>query len=158
MIPRIEILQEKKLIGSKLMMSFADYRISDLWRNFLSQKEKISNRVSDEMISIAIYQPNHFYDFNPTTKFEKWAAVEVSESENMSSELYPFTLPHGLYAVFDYKGLSTENSIFEYIFQTWLPASDYILDDRPHFEVLGEKYRNNDIDSEEEVWIPIKLR
>jgi hypothetical protein len=31
------------------------------------------------------------------------------------------------------------------------------LDDRPHFEVLGSKYRNNDPESEEETWIPTKL-
>jgi AraC family transcriptional regulator len=29
------------------------------------------------------------------------------------------------------------------------------LDDRPHFEVLGEKYKNNDPTSEKEIWIPI---
>ena len=32
----------------------------------------------------------------------------------------------------------------------------YTLDDRPHFEILGEKYKNQDPDSEEELWIPIK--
>lgn len=42
--------------------------------------------------------------------------------------------------------------------KTWLPASDYNLDNRPHFEVLGEKYKNNDPTSEEEIWIPIKLK
>jgi AraC family transcriptional regulator len=30
------------------------------------------------------------------------------------------------------------------------------LDQRPHVEVMGEKYKNNDPDSEEEIWIPIK--
>jgi AraC family transcriptional regulator len=36
--------------------------------------------------------------------------------------------------------------------------SKYLLDNRPHFETLGEKYKNEDPSSEEEVWIPIKLR
>ncbi|MFZ1515671.1 MAG: GyrI-like domain-containing protein, partial [Saprospiraceae bacterium] len=66
------------------------------------------------------------------------------------------TIPGGLYAVFYYKGLSTDTAIFEYIFNTWLPNSEYGLDDRPHFEILGERYKNNDADSEEEIWIPIK--
>ena len=66
------------------------------------------------------------------------------------------TLPSGLYAVFHYKGLSSDPSIFQYIFATWLPQSDYILDDRPHFEVLGEKYKNDDPDSEEDIYIPVK--
>ena len=67
-----------------------------------------------------------------------------------------FTLKEGLYAVFDYKGSSSDNSIFHYIFSEWLPSSDYQIDDRPHFEVLGERYKNNDVNSEEEIWIPIK--
>ena len=67
-----------------------------------------------------------------------------------------FLLKKGLYAVFNYKGLSSDNSIFQYIFSKWIPESNYLLDDRPHFEILGVKYKNNDPNSEEEIWIPIK--
>ncbi len=67
--------------------------------------------------------------------------------------------PSGLYAVFIHKGdASTAPKTFEYIFGTWLPNSEYLLDNRPHFEILGEKYKNEDPNSEEEVWIPIKPR
>ena len=52
----------------------------------------------------------------------------------------------------------TCTSIFQYIFSEWIPQSDYSVDDRPHFEVLGAKYKNNDPDSEEEIWIPIKKK
>ena len=69
-----------------------------------------------------------------------------------------FLLEGGLYAVFIHRGSSTDTSTFHYIFSTWLPKSNYILDSRPHFEVLGEKYKNGDPDSEEEIWIPIKLK
>ena len=69
-----------------------------------------------------------------------------------------FDLPGGLYAVFDYKGLSTDTAIFNYIFNSWLPASRFHLDDRPHFEILGDKYKNGLPDSEEEIWIPIRHR
>jgi len=66
-------------------------------------------------------------------------------------------LSSGLYAVFHYIGSSTGISIFhQNIFNVWLPSSDYLLDDRPHFEILGEKYKNNDPLSEEDIWIPIK--
>ena len=58
--------------------------------------------------------------------------------------------------IFDHKGSSSDHSIFEYIFSKWLPASKYEVDDRPHFEVLGLNYKNNDPESEEEIWIPIK--
>jgi AraC family transcriptional regulator len=57
--------------------------------------------------------------------------------------------------VFNYKGRTGDSDVFTYIFGSWLPGSSYLLDDRPHFEILGEKYKNNDPDSEEEIWIPI---
>lgn len=62
----------------------------------------------------------------------------------------------GLYAVFDYKGSSEVHKFIQYIYTSWLPNSEYKLDHRPHFEVLGEKYKNNDPNSEEEIWIPIQ--
>jgi AraC family transcriptional regulator len=68
-------------------------------------------------------------------------------------------LSEGLYAVFIHKGPASQGEkTFRYIFNTWLPASDYLLDNRPHFEIMGEKYKNEDSLSEEEVWIPIKLK
>jgi AraC family transcriptional regulator len=69
-----------------------------------------------------------------------------------------FVLTGGLYAVFDYKGSNKDNTIFRYIYGEWLPNSEYILANRPHFEVLGDKYKNNDPFSEEEIWIPIKKK
>ena len=75
--------------------------------------------------------------------------------DDIPHEMKSFILEEGLYAVFDYKGSSADNSIFQYIFRDWLPSSPYQIDDRPHFEVLGEKYKNNDPNSEEEIWIPI---
>jgi len=70
-----------------------------------------------------------------------------------------YIVPSGLYAVFIHTGAaSTAPKTFEYIFETWLPNSEYLLDNRPHFEILGGKYKNEDPSSEEEIWIPIKPR
>ena len=110
------------------------------------------------MISMQVYSSLYYADFKPSNEFEKWATVEVTDFDIVPNEMEPFTLTGGLYAVFDYKGSSTDNSIFQYIFATWLPSSEYQLDDRPHFEVLGDKYKNNDPSSEEEIWIPIRKK
>ncbi len=67
-----------------------------------------------------------------------------------------FLFPGGLYAIFIYKGPASEGpETYRYIFEIWLPESGYNLDNRPHFAVMGEKYRNNDPRSEEELWIPV---
>jgi len=158
MTPRIETSNEKKLVGKRLTMSFAGYKVGELWRSFSPRRKEITNNLSNDLISLAVYKPTHFADFKLTNEFERWATVEVSDFDNVPNEMETFILPSGLYAVFDYKGLSTDNSIFQYILGTWLPGSDYVLDNRPHFEVLGEKYKNNDPTSEEEIWIPIRLK
>ena len=158
MTPRIETTNDKKLVGKRLTMSFADYKVGELWQSFIPRKEEISNNLSDDLISMVIYKPTHFANFKPTNEFERWATVEVADFENIPTGMETFVLLGGLYAVFDYKGSSTDNSIFQYIFGTWLPSSDYVLDDRPHFEVLGDNYKNNDPTSEEEIWIPIKQK
>lgn len=155
MTPRIETSTEKKLVGKQLTMSFANYKIGELWRSFLSRRKEITNNLTSDLISMVIYKPTHFTDFKPTNEFEKWATVEVLDFENIPDEFDKFVLPSGLYAVFSYKGLNTDHSVFQYFFETWIPNSEYMLDDRPHFEVLGEKYKNNDPTSEEEIWIPI---
>ncbi len=155
--PKILTLAEKKLMGKHLSMSLADNKTISLWRSFMQRRREISNCISSELISMQIYnEPLRLGDFNQ--EFEKWAAVEVSDFINVPKEMDIYTLKGGLYAVFPYKGLNTDNRIFIYIFGTWLPNSDYLLDGRPHFEILGERYKNNDPDSEEEIWIPIKRK
>lgn len=155
MHPRIEILKEKKLIGQRITMSLANNKTGELWRNFMPRRKEITNNVSAELISMAVYKPSHFTNFNPANEFEKWAAIEVPDFSSVPNNMETFTLKGGLYAVFHYKGSSNDVRIFQYIFSTWLPASEYLLDDRPHFEVLGDKYKNADPNSEEEIWIPI---
>jgi len=156
MKPRIENIKEKMLTGKRLTMSFANNKTGELWKSFMPIRSEITNKLSNDLISMQVYKPTHFAEFSPTNEFVKWATVEVADFKNVPGDLETFTLPGGLYAVFDYKGSSIDGTIFQYIFGTWLPNSNYLLDDRPHFEVLGEKYKNADPNSEEEIWIPIK--
>lgn len=158
MTPRIVTANEKKLIGKRLIMSFADYKVSELWKNFMPRREEINNSISNDLISMTLYNPTHFLNFSPSNEFEKWAVTEVSDFDNVPSGMETFILTGGLYAVFDYKGLNTDHSIFRYIYGEWIPRSDYDLDNRPHFEILGDKYKNGDPESEEEIWIPIKRK
>ncbi len=156
MTPRIEVLSEKKLIGKHMTMSLTQNKTGELWKTFIPRIGEITNRITDDLISLQVYKPAYFFEFNPSNEFEKWASVEVSNFDNVPYDLESFTLKGGLYAVFNYKGSSLDNHIFQFIFETWLPGSDYYLDNRPHFEVLGKKYKNNDPSSEEDIWIPIQ--
>ena len=139
-------------------MSLLNNKTGELWRSFMPMRNAITNAISADLISMQIYDPSYFNPFRLDKEFKKWAAVEVSDFHNIPEGMESFILTAGLYAVFIHKGSSSDTSTFQYIFTTWLPSSEYVLDDRPHFEVLGEKYKNNDPDSEEEIWIPIKQK
>lgn len=147
-------LKEKKLVGKRLRMSLANNKTFELWKSFMPERGKIKNKISNELISMRVYDEALRMDVYQ--EFDKWAAVEVSDLSYVPDEMESFILKEGLYAVFDYKGLNTDNRIFVYIFTEWLPRSNYGLDNRPHFEILGEKYKNNDPESEEEIWIPVQ--
>jgi len=158
MEPRIELLSEKKLIGKHLSMSLSDNKTTELWKRFMIERKEIKNNLTADLISMQVY--NQLSDFNNIDQnriFEKWAAVEVLDFDTIPDGMEAFRLEGGLYAVFLYKGPADKGfEIFRFIFGIWLPNSIYHLDDRPHFEKLGEKYKNNDSDSEEEIWLPIK--
>ena len=156
---RMESLAGKKLVGKRLKMTFAENRTFALWSNFMPRRKEIKNKIGTMLYSIQVYKPSFFNDFNPTAEFEKWAAVEVTDFDDVPGGMEPFILPAGLYAVFLYQGAASGAAkAFRYIFGTWLPDSGYLLDDRPHFEILGEKYKNEDPGSEEELWIPVKRK
>jgi AraC family transcriptional regulator len=155
---RTETIPEKKLIGKSIKTSFANDRTFDLWENFMPRRKEILNNLSTDLFSLQIYDKSFFENFNPHVEFEKWALVEVSDFDNIPENMAAFTLQEGLYAVFLHKNAtSTPEKTFGYIYQTWIPNSEYELDDRPHFEVLGAKYKHNDVSSEEEIWIPIRF-
>ena len=158
MNPVIKILPEKKLIGKRIKMTLADNKTPELWKSFMFRRKEISNNLTPELFSVQVYDKSlDFKNFNQDTIFEKWAAVEVADFDTISDKMETYILTGGLYAVFIHKGAAnTGTKTFQYIFGTWLPGSDYSLDDRAHFEILGEKYKNDDPKSEEEIWIPIK--
>ncbi len=157
MNPQIKTIPSIKLIGQNLTFSYSDYRSFELWSNFMPRKKEIQNIVSDEMFSVQVNPEN--FDFNPKTNFVKWAAVPVSSFEIVPDDMQTLQISEGLYAVFHYVGNNQNaDSFFRMIFSEWLPTSEYELDNRPHFEILGEKYKNNDDASEEDIYIPIKSK
>lgn len=141
-------------------MSLAENRTPELWRSFMPRRAEIGNPLTVDLLSVQVYDKASAPALlNPRTVFEKWAAVEVADFEWVPPGMDAYTLPGGLYAVFLHKGAAaTAPATFRFIFETWLPAAPYVLDDRPHFEVLGVKYKNDDPTSEEEIWIPIRLK
>ena len=157
MAPDVREIPGKFLAGFRRRTSFVNDLTSELWREFRLREGSIEGRVGSESYSVKVYDPGYsFANFDPAAEFEKWAAAEVSGPVDAFEFL---AVPAGEYAVFTHKGTAAEAPrTFGHIFGQWLPNSSYMLDQRPHFEVLPQNYDPFDPESEEEIWIPIRNR
>jgi AraC family transcriptional regulator len=153
---RIEILSEKKLIGKHIVMSFIENKTFQLWSSFMPGRKEIKNPMDSNLYSLEVFPKGHFDNFDPNNSFQKWAAVEVSNFDEIPVDMETLLIPTGLYAVFIHKGPQSEgHKTYHAIFVEWLPNSQYTVDERPHFAVMSDKYKKEDPESEEEIWIPI---
>jgi len=154
--PVIQTTARKTLVGHQIATSFAVDRTAELWRGFMPLRGKIKERKGNELYSVALYPSGFFDDFNSEETFVRWAAVEVTTDE-VPEGFEMLEIPGGTYAVFTYRGHPAKAEVFfSYIFREWLPSSGYRIDDRPFFELLGERYRNDSDDSEEDIYIPVR--
>lgn len=154
---RIQQAEPLKLVGKQQDMSFVDNRTAALWFSFMQDRHLISNRVGENLYSLQEYAPGFFDQFDPKRQFRKYALAPVTDFSGVPEGMVSYELQAGTYAVFLYKGDPKDAApVFQYILGAWMIGSGYALDDRPHFELLDNRYRNNDPSSEEEIWIPVK--
>ena len=154
MKPTLLKLKQKKLIGMKSTTHHNDYaKIIALWKRFMPRRRDINNAVTNEFIAVQKY---HNFN-NLDVAFDIYACVEVSELSRIPKEMEGFAISEGDYAVFVQKGMDA-SATYQRILTDWLPSSGYEIDNRPHFQVMGEKYKNGSPDSEEDFYVPIKLK
>ncbi|GGG33558.1 hypothetical protein GCM10010976_01600 [Bizionia arctica] len=156
---RIEETKDRLVVGIKANMSLQTIQqeTGNLARQFMPRRHEISSRLGKHVFSIQDYGELEMKDITARTTFEKWVGVEVSNLDDIPKGMEPFILKAGTYAVFTYKGATQDfPKSRQYIFQDWLPNSDFELDNRAHFEELSENYSKYLQNIEEDVWIPIK--
>ncbi len=122
-----------------------------LWKQFMPRKNEITNSINNDLIALQDYEdPNDLQ-----RPFDIWACVEVSDFETTPKDMLSYTIPKGLYAVFLHKGMNA-GATYQQIMAEWLPTSGYTIDNRPHFQVMGTKYKNGSPDSEEDFYVPVR--
>lgn len=153
--PQIVPLPARQVIGKRMEMSQAADQTPALWQRFMPHKKNIPG--AGNLISTNLYPAGYFNRFDPAARFEKWAATEVAGPAEPPDGLESFIIPAGLYAGILYRGLPQDFfATGRYVYSEWLPQSGYAMDQRPHFFVMGHRYKHNDPSSEEEFWIPVK--
>lgn len=157
--PVIKTEPAKTIIGLSIQTSLAENKTMELWQAFGPRRKEIQHTADGGSYSIQVYRDNFLTTpFLPTTSFTKWAGVAVTSKASIPKGLEVLEIPAGKWAVFIYQGTTRDFGLFaKQIYGSWLPASAYQIDERPHFEYMSEDYLGpNNPASEEEVWIPIK--
>ncbi len=154
--PKIITISEKKVVGMRSAMHRDQYgNIVALWKQFMPRKRELKNTVSEELIAMQIFTLQK--DGQPNEEFQIWACAEVLSFNDIPKNMENYILPSGEYAVFLHKGMDASTT-YQRIMAEWLPTSGFQIDDRPHFQVMGEKYKNGSPDSEEDFYVPIRSR
>jgi AraC family transcriptional regulator len=154
---RVELQPDKLLVGMAAEMSLAADTTPSLWQSFMPRRGEIRSAVGSALYSVQKFpEIVNFESFTPETVFEKWAAVEVTDSDSVPEDMQLFVLRGGYFAVFKHYGPpSGFPKTVKFIFSEWLPGSEWQLDDREHFELLLPGWRADDPKAQEEVWIPL---
>jgi AraC family transcriptional regulator len=106
---------------------------------------------------VDVFPQGYFERFDPMKEFEKWAAVRVEGEHALLDGWEKLVVLGGDYAVFIYRGLpSAAGPFFQAIYGENLPKAGLMVDHRPHFAIMGEQYKGEHPESEEEIWIPVK--
>jgi AraC family transcriptional regulator len=154
--PHITTLQSTTIVGKHITTTLAENRTRELWQSFRKREKEVQSRSNDWLYSVQTYDESQG-QFTPNSPYDHWAGVEVSNPSSIPAKMEHITVPEGLYAVFIHRGtIKTFAQTMQAIYSQWIPQSDYLLDNRPHLQVMKEKYFGPlDPRSEEEVWLPI---
>lgn len=93
----------------------------------MPRRNEVQDRVGNELYSINVYTHDFFSNFNISAEYEKWGAVKVLNSNHVPDDMETIQI-EGWYAIVLYKGRASEaQGMYEFMFHTWLPDSDYNL-------------------------------
>lgn len=140
-------------------MSMHQNKTPQLWQKFMPRKHEIVGKASPNHFAVQIYDSGlDISSFTPATEFDMWAAVDVIPDAPLPDGMERLLIPAGQYAVFIHRGLPSTfaTTTSRYIFNEWLPAAPYQLENRPHFQLMRPDYRPDDPEAEEEVWVPVR--
>ncbi len=152
--PDIVELDSIRLVGPTALVSGSTSIITELWAKFSIDVGMIHNRIIPERFYQVAFWPQN-YDLNG---FFVMCAVEVSDLDRICINLVGKSLPPAKYLRFIHKGLACNVGLtYRYIYETWLPQSDYKLSLDYNFEYYGKNHFGPDSEeSESEIYIPIE--
>ncbi len=158
---RIECVEPIQMIGICEHTTLRTENPAKLWGQFMPRRKEITNRIEPNLYSVQIF--DNFYAQNAFSRdayYTKWAAVAIASNDCAIPEgMSELIIPAGQYAVFVLKGTYTQAvEILGRIYNNWLPASEFEVDNRPNFTRFDQNHKIDDEDAQETFWLPVRSR
>ncbi|MCH4886637.1 AraC family transcriptional regulator [Acidaminobacter sp. JC074] len=152
--PTIVDLEKKHLVGIQFYHDLSMVNdLSKQWQLLMDYLDKIPSKVKP----LKFYQLQYWFE-DMSDELFFFCAVEVEGPVDVSFQFTYKEIPSQRYLKFRHKGKANEvGYTYAYIFEEWLPQTDYKLPGLFNFEYYGDEYLGpyND-DSISEIYIPLK--
>ena len=144
-----------KVVGIKIHTSIKENRIPQLWNDFIVRMDELSE-VSVPDCSLGICLNETVTEFNEDSKFDYLACKVVKDDSVIPSGMEYHEIQSQLVAVFTHSGsLETLSETYDYIYDKWLPESEYKLIEADEIEWYDSRFKFGEEDSQMDIHIPI---
>lgn len=150
----ITLRQPLKVVGMQIRTTVQENAIQELWTQFIARMAELDEIAVPEC-SLGICS---FAEDNENEDSFDYLAARVVKNDQLIPEGMTFLqLPEQQVAVFTHRGsLDNLSGTYDYIYNKWLPESDYDLADAPEIEWYDSRFIFDSQDSQMDIHIPIK--
>ena len=157
-VSKPELIESEPLCLVGMPLYYNEDMLEDLsapWNMFINNVETITARVIPEKY----YQVQYWFPNQDYGSINFFIAVEVQRLSNIPIQFTGKTLPAQKYLKFQHKGLASKVGLtYEYIYNTYLPETDYKLPHLFNFEYYPADHNDPyDENSMSEIFIPVSL-
>jgi AraC family transcriptional regulator len=154
--PELIEMPEKKLVGISFFIS-DENEVTDLspeWSRFLNEAHTIKNKIVPE----CYYQVQYWSENQEIGGLFFFTGAEVTQVTDLNPLFVVKIIPKGRYLKFIHKGFSNKvGYTYKYIYNQFLPDTDYKLTLPFNYEYYGEKCLGPfNEESESEIYIPVE--
>ncbi len=154
--PEVMMLPEILMAGVSFFVSdfSKELDFSGIWGQFMNEVSAIENRVKPERY----FQVQYWFEKQEAGGLYFFIGVEIDGISGVKPQFVVKTIPAGRYLRFVHKGFANKvGYTYKYIYNQFLPETDYRLISPFSFELYGERSKGPyNEDSESDIFIPIE--
>ena len=147
-----------KVVGMKIQTSIEENNIPQLWNDFIDRMNEL-DKIAVPDCSLGICLNETGTEFHEDYKFDYLVCKVVKDDSIIPAGMEYREIPAQLVAVFTHLGsLETLSETYDYIYDKWLPNSEYKLIAADEIEWYDSRFKFGEKDSQMDIHIPISKK